>query len=114
VDVEHYWFRCIVGGESLDCFEDAGDDSTHAWKVPDDIAPSAVIANYRAAIEASNAILQSAPLDAPPAQRDAWWGEWSVPDVRFVLLHVITETACHAGHLDATRELIDGRQWVTL
>jgi Protein of unknown function (DUF664) len=28
------------------------------------------------------------------------------------MLHVITETACHAGHLDAARELIDGRQWL--
>ena len=28
--------------------------------------------------------------------------------------HVITETACHAGHLDAARELIDGRQHLVL
>jgi hypothetical protein len=27
---------------------------------------------------------------------------------------VIMETACHAGHLDAVRELIDGRQWIVL
>ncbi len=37
-----------------------------------------------------------------------------MPDLQFVLLHLITETACHAGHLDAARELIDGRQWVVL
>jgi hypothetical protein len=30
------------------------------------------------------------------------------------MLHVITETACHAGHLDAVRELIDGRTWLIL
>lgn len=30
------------------------------------------------------------------------------------MLHVIKETACHAGHLDAARELIDGRQWIVL
>ena len=35
-------------------------------------------------------------------------------DLRHVLLHVIAETACHAGHLDALRELIDGRQWMVL
>ena len=35
---------------------------------------------------------------------------WQVPRG----LHVIAETACHAGHLDAVRELIDGRTWVTL
>jgi len=31
-----------------------------------------------------------------------------------VLLHVITETATHAGHLDAARELIDGRTWMVI
>jgi hypothetical protein len=28
-------------------------------------------------------------------------------------MHVVTETAVHAGHLDAVRELIDGRQWLS-
>jgi hypothetical protein len=35
-------------------------------------------------------------------------------DLQDTILHVITETACHAGHLDAVRELIDGRTWVIL
>ncbi|WP_370544393.1 DUF664 domain-containing protein [Frondihabitans sp. VKM Ac-2883] len=30
------------------------------------------------------------------------------------VLHVITETAAHAGHLDIARELIDGRQNLVL
>lgn len=55
------------------------------------------------------------PADAPLA----WWpqhlfGEPHLHNVREVLLHVITKTACHAGHLDAARELIDGRQWLVL
>jgi hypothetical protein len=29
-------------------------------------------------------------------------------DLRYVLLHLINETARHAGHADATRELLDG------
>lgn len=29
-------------------------------------------------------------------------------DLRFVLLHLINETARHAGHAEATRELLDG------
>ena len=32
--------------------------------------------------------------------------------MREVILHVITETATHAGHLDAARELLDGRTWM--
>jgi hypothetical protein len=31
-----------------------------------------------------------------------------------VILHVVVETATHAGHLDAVRELVDGRQWMVL
>jgi hypothetical protein len=34
--------------------------------------------------------------------------------VRQLLLHTLTETACHTGHLDAARELIDGRKWLVL
>jgi hypothetical protein len=30
-------------------------------------------------------------------------------DLRWVLLHLIEETARHAGHADATRELLDGK-----
>jgi uncharacterized damage-inducible protein DinB len=43
------------------------------------------------------------PRDAPwfPADVDAW-------SVRWVLLHLITETARHAGHADVVRESIDG------
>jgi hypothetical protein len=34
--------------------------------------------------------------------------------LRQTILHVIAETATHAGHLDAVRELIDGRTWLVL
>jgi hypothetical protein len=30
------------------------------------------------------------------------------------VLHVITETAVHASHLDAVRGQPDGRQWIVL
>ena len=73
-----------------------------------------VLALYRAEIERANAVLSVTNLETAPRQRDDWWGDWDVPNARFVILHVIAETACHAGHLDATRELLDGRQWVVL
>jgi uncharacterized damage-inducible protein DinB len=34
------------------------------------------------------------------------WGDGA--DLRWVLLHLINETARHAGHADATREMLDG------
>ncbi len=114
LDVEHYWFSCIVGGESLEVVASGADDPNDAWKVAATTPCSEVLAAYRAKIDAANEVIASTPLEAPPKQRDGWWGEWDVPNLRFVMLHVITETACHAGHLDAARELIDGTQWVTL
>ena len=44
----------------------------------------------------------SRPSD-PPSQRDPLWDEWGIdfPTVRSIMLHLIVETATHAGHLDA-------------
>jgi len=31
------------------------------------------------------------------------------PNVRWVVLHMIEETAAHSGHLEIAREILDGR-----
>jgi hypothetical protein len=61
----------------------------------------AAIAAYRARAEATERTARSLPLDAPCQRGDG-------VDLRWVLLHLINETARHAGHADATRELLDG------
>ncbi len=114
LDDEHYWFRCIVAGESLDGLGDRSDADRDAWQVAPGVPAEQVFDLYRDEVAQANAIIAATPLDAAPRQRDPWWGNWEVPDLRFILLHVITETACHAGHLDAARELLDGRQWIVL
>jgi len=114
LDDEHYWFRCIVGGESLDFFPDRSDETPGAWHIEPNESAEQVFDLYRDEAARANAIIEVTPLDAAPRQRDPWWGNWEVPDLRFIILHVITETACHAGHLDAARELLDRRQWIVL
>ncbi len=114
LDDEHYWFRCIVAGESLDFFPDRSESDGGAWQVAPSESPDDLFDLYWDEIARSNAIIEATSLDAAPSQRDAWWGSWEVPNLRFVMLHVITETACHAGHLDAARELLDGRRWLVL
>jgi len=49
------------------------------------------------------------PLPARPIGRHNREGAGEVTDLRFIVLHMIEETARHAGHLDIARELIDGR-----
>ena len=100
-------------GESLDYFPEGPNGD---WQVAPDEPADDVLAEYRDEIRQSDAILAVTALDAAPKQPDPEWANWGMefPDLRSVLMHVITETAVHAGHLDAVRELIDGRQWVVL
>ncbi|HEY6480676.1 MAG TPA: DUF664 domain-containing protein [Streptosporangiaceae bacterium] len=51
--------------------------------------------------------MRSLPLTAPARRQHR--GDWDPDqDARWVLLHLIHETAQHGGHADATRELLDG------
>lgn len=110
---ERFWFRCVVAGDQQAI--DGVEATRGAWHVGPEMSAEAVLAEYREEIARANEVIATASLDGPPA----WWptelfGDWRLPDVRHVMLHVITETACHAGHLDAVRELIDGRTWLVL
>ncbi len=49
------------------------------------------------------------PLSALPRGRHGDLEMDEPPNVRWVVLHMIEETARHAGHLDIARELIDGQ-----
>ena len=110
---EHYWFRCVVAGEPFDFFP-AGPDAE--WQVGPDESAADVFALYRDEIAHSNAIIAATPSDAAPRQLDPRWGEWGkrFTNLRIVMLHMLKETACHAGHLDAAAELLDGRQWIVI
>jgi hypothetical protein len=113
LDVEQFWFRAVVAGEQAAIDELA--DIPNAWHVSADVPARAVFDGYRREIDRTNAIIAATPLDAAPA----WWpselfGDWRLNTLREIILHVMTETACHAGHLDTVRELIDGRRWLVL
>ena len=108
LDVERFWFRQVMAGEQIP--EEPG---RHGRSIPA-TPPEAVLGRYRAETERANAIIAASALETPPAWWPDFFGEFRLPDLRAVLLHVIAETACHAGHLDAARELIDGRTWLIL
>ncbi len=113
LDDEMFWFRVVMAGDAAARAElDATPDS---WQVAPDVPAADVLGRYRREAELADAIIAQARLDAAPA----WWpegqfGNWRLHTNEQVLLHMITETAVHAGHLDAVRELIDGKQWIVL
>ena len=98
-DGERYWFGHTVAGDPTHAAVDFG------MVVATDRPAATVIEEYRAAIAESDAQLaQVTDLDALT----------SVPvggaprTVRWVIAHMTSETARHAGHADILRELIDG------
>ena len=67
----------------------------------DDLTAAAALAAYRDRAAATDATVRELSLTTPCKYgRDR--------DLRWVLIHLINETARHAGHADATRELLDG------
>ncbi len=103
-----FWFAEVMAGRPVDRRGEPEDDFT----VPDGMPAAAVLHRYREQTGEVAALISGLSLDTPPA----WWpdgmfGDWRLDDLAEVLLHVLVETTCHAGHLDAARELIDGRTW---
>ncbi|MET8701389.1 DinB family protein [Kitasatospora sp. NPDC004723] len=113
LDVERFWFRAVVAGDEAVIHRLA--DEEDAWRVGSDVPAADVLDRYRHETALADAVIAATPAD----RALAWWphdlfGEPHLHSLHDVLLHVITETACHAGHLDAARELLDGRRWLVL
>ena len=64
-----------------------------------------IVDRYRRVWEHADATINALPIDAPG--HVPWWPR---PDVKLfnVMVHVLTETARHAGHADILRERLDG------
>ena len=72
----------------------------------DDVSVADLLAAYtQRARDTEAAVRAASGLDAPCVGRAPGLEGM---DLRFVLVHLIEETAHHAGHADATRELLDG------
>jgi uncharacterized damage-inducible protein DinB len=101
--VEHGWFVVVFArtGER-DLFVRA-DGSEADFEIEEDENTESVVDGYLRACRRSREIAAAASLDdTAPHPRH---GEL---DLRWILIHMIEETARHNGHADVIRELIDG------
>ena len=103
--VEHWWFRCVFEGvEPGEPWASApwGDDPDWDFHSAEHDRLAEVVVLYERECERSRAIASIFELDdvARRVGRDE--------TLRWILVHMIEETARHNGHLDLLRELLDG------
>ena len=108
---EHQWARFIADGPSAISWEnaDAGAWSDGFRMLAGETLASLLDAYAQVARRTGELVATLPDLDAAHPLPEAPWFEpgahWSA---RRVLLHVIAETAQHAGHADIIRESLDG------
>lgn len=93
--VEWRWIDGGMRGEDVSRSEDE-------FSPGPDLTVTEAIAAYRDRSAETDAVVRSAESLSEPCAFGV------DTDLRWVLLHLINETARHAGHADATRELLDG------
>jgi hypothetical protein len=104
--VERDWFRFQFAGEDVE-FAEVGGDNAPTFTVDPGETISGVLTDYRAENEHARRVVAAAPsLDALSVREPEMRGYVSL---RWLLVHMIEETARHVGHLDILRESIDGR-----
>jgi len=94
----HVEWRWIDGGMRGGNVSRSDDEFTPGPEV----TVAAAVAAYETRAGATDSLVRSMPSLSAPCTM----GEDA--DLRWVLVHLINETARHAGHADATRELLDG------
>jgi uncharacterized damage-inducible protein DinB len=112
--VEQQWMRFIAGGPSaMAGGADAGPD---AWldlfrMLPGETLAGLLAEYERVGRETDEFVAALPDLDADqPLPEAPWFPPGSRWTARRVLLHVIAETAQHAGHADIIRESLDGQK----
>jgi len=108
---ERQWIRFIqVGPSAMAWDQSSAGDWLSAFRVEPGDTLADLLEEYAKAAEETAGLVAGLPdLDAAQPLPEAPWfppgARWSA---RRVLLHVIAETAQHAGHADIIRESLDG------
>ena len=99
--VERWWFVEFIGGGSP-AYPWSESDPDAGWRIEDDETIASITRLYADAIaEANGEIDKAESLELTGIVRD------TERSLRWTLVHMIEETARHAGHADIIREMID-------
>jgi hypothetical protein len=104
-DAEQSWFRERFAGEEIDTAP-SDDDPLAAFRIEPGETVASTVAFYRESTDHSRRVVAAASLDDVSVGESPFYGHVSL---RWILVHMLEETARHAGHLDLMREQIDGK-----
>jgi uncharacterized damage-inducible protein DinB len=105
-EVERGWFRLHFAGEQIGYQWSTDDDLDADFRVGPNDTLAVSLAAYAEECAVSRAITDAAPSLDQIAAHPTRSGRQ--PSLRWILVHMVEETARHAGHLDILREQIDG------
>ncbi|MER7669998.1 DinB family protein [Kitasatospora sp. NPDC096128] len=97
------WFRQTFGRETGPLPFDIDADDSSDLRIEPHESTADVLAFYARARAAADEVIEELDLESTGT---SWTGR--TVSLRWVLIHMTTETARHAGHLDILRELTDG------
>ena len=106
--VERWWFDFNFAGKEVD-FPWTDDDPDADFRIEDDETIADIVALYETAVAESNKIIDGADLDDIAAKTGGGTGGGVSRNLRWIVGHMVEETARHAGHADIVRELIDDK-----
>ena len=101
--VEAGWFQEQFAGLEID-YPDFEDDPDVDFRIEEDETVESILELYKSMCEESRRMVANASLD--DLSKRASRG--TKKSLRWIYLHMIEETARHAGHADILRELTDG------
>ena len=110
--VERWWFQAVFAGENV-AFPWTDADPDADWRVEPGETTAEIIALYKAEVRRSREIVAAGDPDAlTPRTMGELDSLARRPDekksLRWIITHMIEETARHNGHADILRELTDG------
>ena len=103
--VEYYWIRVVLLGEE-DRAPITEQDPDAEMRLGLDVPIARLLAEYRASCDQLRDLVAPLDLDTPSQGTLSWRRE--PVTLRWVLMHLIEETARHNGHIDILREMADG------
>ena len=107
--VERSWFRTRLAGEPAGPVPWTKEDPDADFRIEPGETNEDILGFYREECAHSREVAAKASLDDLAVEWPADRQSEKRPTLRWIYVHMIEETARHAGHLDVVRELIDGK-----